>query len=106
MKNVLCALEEWFLGNCDGDWEHCMGITIETLDNPGWAVKIYLIGTALEERRFEKIEVEHDESNWIYCRVEQGFFKGFGGPQNLRDILSIFLEWAASHNGDREPRPT
>ena len=30
----------WFASHCDGDWEHDLGIRIETLDNPGWAMDV------------------------------------------------------------------
>ena len=36
----LSYLTAWFARQCDGDWEHDLGIRIETLDNPGWAVDI------------------------------------------------------------------
>jgi len=29
-------LETWFASMCNGDWEHTYGITLETVDNPGW----------------------------------------------------------------------
>ena len=38
--DALNWINGWFQSNCDGDWEHGFGITIETLDNPGWCVKI------------------------------------------------------------------
>ena len=46
---VLNAVNEWFQSQCDGDWEHDYGITIETLDNPGWSVEIYLYETELQD---------------------------------------------------------
>ena len=41
-------LERWYQAQCDGDWEHHSGVTIETLDNPGWLVKIDLRGVEPE----------------------------------------------------------
>jgi len=35
MQNLLQFLQEWYLEQCNGDWEHEFGIKIETLDNPG-----------------------------------------------------------------------
>lgn len=40
--NDITWLEAWYQQNCDGYWEHSYGIEIETLDNPGWHVKIDL----------------------------------------------------------------
>lgn len=36
-------LQNWYSSNCDGDWEHDYGITIETIDNPGWNIKIDVV---------------------------------------------------------------
>jgi Immunity protein 53 len=33
-------LQVWYLAQCDGDWEHRHGVTIGTLDNPGWSLRI------------------------------------------------------------------
>ena len=29
-------LQGWYMAHCDDDWEHSFGVTIETIDNPGW----------------------------------------------------------------------
>ncbi|MDQ7778906.1 MAG: Imm53 family immunity protein, partial [Planctomycetota bacterium] len=50
--NALIELQKWFAGHCNGDWEHGAGITITTLDNPGWGVDISLEGTELENKPF------------------------------------------------------
>lgn len=42
--DVLGRLERWYAAQCNGDWEHTYGITIETLDNPGWTFK-WSLGT-------------------------------------------------------------
>ena len=41
-SNLIHWIEKWYKGNCNGDWEHSYGITIETLDNPGWDFTIDL----------------------------------------------------------------
>jgi hypothetical protein len=86
-------LENWYLSNCDGDWEHQYGITIESLDNPGWRVLIDLTGTKLEQIGFEKINNAESESKWIVCKVENNKFIGAGGPQQLTEVLNIFIDW-------------
>ncbi len=47
MREMEC-INKWFEEQCNGDWEHIYGIKIYTLDNPGWAVKIDLYDTDLE----------------------------------------------------------
>ena len=32
-------LMQWYLGECNNDWEHTYGVEIGTLDNPGWSQK-------------------------------------------------------------------
>jgi Immunity protein 53 len=107
MTDELSWLQQWFATQCDGAWEHGFGITIETLDNPGWSVKICVEGTALESARFDLVKSETSETDWILCRIverQQGplppswqnyrRFEGFGGVRNLPDILRTFRTWA------------
>ena len=44
---MLTWLEGWYTRCCDGEWEHRYGVCIETLDNPGWLIRIDLTGTDL-----------------------------------------------------------
>jgi hypothetical protein len=41
-RGALERLQRWYLGECNGDWEHSYGVRIDTLDNPGWIVTIDL----------------------------------------------------------------
>jgi len=43
----LTWLQAWYPVQCDGDWEHEFGVRVETLDNPGWSLRIDLDGTAM-----------------------------------------------------------
>ncbi|MEU4549059.1 Imm53 family immunity protein [Nonomuraea dietziae] len=43
----LTSLQSWYASCCDDDWEHSYGVTIGTLDNPGWCMKIDLVDTSL-----------------------------------------------------------
>lgn len=36
------ALERWYASQCNGEWEHSYGVWIDSLDNPGWQVRISL----------------------------------------------------------------
>ncbi len=83
-------LEEWYYSNCDNDWEHTYGISIGTLDNPGWTVEIDLKGTPLENLDFDEIEIERTKNNWVVCSVVNNQFIAQGGPRNLSEILDIF----------------
>ncbi|MED1785455.1 immunity 53 family protein [Brevibacillus fortis] len=90
-------LENYYSSNCDGDWEHGYGITICTIDNPGWSIKVNLRETPLENKRpFQKYVVERTENDWVHCRLKDGCFEAFGGPKNLNEILEFFKQWAES----------
>lgn len=91
----LTWLADWFEAQCDGDWEHQAGITIETSDNPGWIVTIDLEGTALKDAVFTPVaQGIPSEGDWINCGVREGRFVGTGGLPNLETILAVFREWA------------
>lgn len=93
---LLAWLQYWYLRHCDDDWEHSYGVSIDTLDNPGWSVRIDLKGTSLEGRGLARQQIERSESDWIHWWVADGKFEGAGGPQNLTDILLAFRTWAES----------
>ena len=95
------ALQAWYHAQCDGDWEHDFGVQIETLDNPGWSLRVALTGTALEHAPFEPIDRSADGDRWIVCRIQGGNFEAFGGPATLSELIGIFTRWAATH-GARE----
>jgi hypothetical protein len=94
----LDRLQAWYLAQCDGDWEHGFGVSIQTLDNPGWQVTVDLKGTSLADLLFLPVArgVEPDEADWVHCKVEGHQFLGHGGAENLGEILRIFLEWAGA----------
>jgi len=91
---ALTQLQRWYSAQCDGDWEHDLGVRIETLDNPGWMVKINLKDTLLEAVEFSEVRQIEDDREWLDCRVTDGEFRGAGGPHMLGAILEIFVRWA------------
>ena len=93
-RDVLAAFQDWFVASCDGEWEHDAGVSIETLDNPGWRVRVSLRDTANAGREYERQEIYRDEHDWIVCWVEKDEFNAACGPHNLGEALSVFLDWA------------
>jgi len=92
---LLRQLQRWYSAQCNGDWEHTYGITIETVDNPGWYFKVEITDTRLADRAFEEIsENEADEKSAFICRVRDGAFIGSCAPDRLHEVISIFLRWA------------
>ena len=91
--NILSWLEEWYSSNCDADWEHFYGVKIETLDNPGWSVKIDLMDTPFENRVFEEYEIDNGDYDWIRCWVKDHIFYGVGDSHKLEMIIKKFKEY-------------
>jgi len=89
----LVWLQGWFAGHCDGDWEHDRGITIETLDNPGWRVRIELGGTEQQSVAFDRTEVHRAEHDWYELWVDGTGFEAACGPLNLGEVIHAFRAW-------------
>ena len=98
--NTLARLQTWYSNRCNDEWEHSSGISIQSCDNPGWWVKINLIGTPLQSQTFIEIAEGIDAKRfalgprWLSCRTEDGTWHGAGDETKLEGILEIFLVWA------------
>ena len=97
MSKIISDLENWFSMQCDGNWEHGEGITIETLDNPGWSMKVSLDGTLLQDKSFVPIKRgdpdDVNDTDWIDCYKKDDFFIAYGGREMLEEIIRIFIDW-------------
>jgi hypothetical protein len=93
----LQRLQAWYAEQCNGSWEHECGVKIESIDDPGWRVRVGLRGTPLHAHDFTELERLHAGEEWVHCRVRNGCFEGYGGPQMLEEIVKIFLAWADTH---------
>jgi len=92
MNDIVLRLQCWYAHQCNGTWEHARGITIETLDNPGWKVEIDLAGTKWENLAWKELKVERADDDWINCSKQNGIFQGYGDSSKLVAILNDFLE--------------
>jgi immunity protein 53 of polymorphic toxin system len=92
--SVISRIQNFFLGLCDGEWEHGEGLKIETLDNPGWQVIFDLDGTELGPVTLPRVCTERGDGDWVDYWKNDHIFHGTCGPQNLEELLSHFLEWA------------
>jgi hypothetical protein len=100
-NDTLAWLQEWYLGRCDGDWEHQFGIEIGTLDNPGWRVEIDLSATDLDSATFTPMNVERSEHDWFSCQVADARFRISCGARNLGEALEVFRRWAGEQSFER-----
>lgn len=97
MTDELGFLETWYRAQCNGYWEHAYGMTIETLDTPGWLVTIDLAETPLEDRSMEPLRQENSDKDWLVCTVERKRFRGQGDSAKLTAILEVFRHWVSSN---------
>ena len=67
-------IQGWYAAQCNGDWEHQYGLSIDTLDNPGWSVTVDLNGTSLEHIVFQTVHEDKGEDDWIICEVSGNKF--------------------------------
>lgn len=95
MMDSIVRLQQWYLAQCNGSWEHHFGVKIDTLDNPGWSFIVDLHGTRHQDAPLERIEIEKSENDWLHCWKEESRFLGMGGPVNLNDIIEQFLAFVS-----------
>jgi hypothetical protein len=99
-EDLLRALQSWYARQCDGEWEHRSGVKIETCDNPGWWVRVDLVGTELQARPFQRLAENVDEAGfpqgerWLHCSIQDGVWHGAGDETKLPILLQTFLTWA------------
>jgi hypothetical protein len=101
IMELLKRLQNWYQSHCDGDWEHSYGVTIDTLDNPGWRVSVDLTDTLLENVQFKSVKTGDSESKndfWIDCRKLDETYIGMGSADSLETLLTIFLDWAEANS--------
>lgn len=100
MDAPLFRLQNWYTQQCNGDWEHGSGVHIETLDNPGWRIRINVESTPLENRPFDTVEhglTNDAATDWHRVWVKDNRFEGAGDPSKLVFLLKSFLDWADNH---------
>jgi hypothetical protein len=89
--NIISELESWYSQQCDSTWEHQYGISIGTLDNPGWSVRICLSETPYSDLSLEPVLVERTDDDWVHYKIDSGVFCANGGPKNLGEMLEYFI---------------
>ena len=96
---ILQWLQWWYLAHCDDVREHDHGIDIDTLDNPGWRVRIDLNRTELYGRKLDlPLTSRENKNDWIQVKCDGEIFEGFGGANNLEEILAVFRRFAEGRN--------
>jgi elongation factor P hydroxylase len=93
----LSWLQDWYVSQCNGDWEHESGVGIGTLDDPGWSMEVDLTNTSLENAAFTKVAIKRSEHDWLFCEVVNRKFKAACGPRNLAEAIDTFRAWTEAN---------
>jgi len=94
--DLLDWLTDWYASNCNRDWEHTYGISIGTLDNPGWSMIIDLIDTPLEGRQLAEISMNNSDNDWYTISSTGEQFTGYGDEKKLNVLIGQFKTFAES----------
>jgi len=101
---VWSELLEWWQKQCDGEWEREFGLTVQSMADPGWIVKVDLAYTNYNLTKFKPVSTKSSDADWMECKIEQAgvwspdaefcHFVGMGGSNNLENIIRYFLDHA------------
>ncbi|WP_379952977.1 immunity 53 family protein [Dokdonia sp. R78006] len=89
---IIDWIQDWFKGNCDGDWEQGEVIQITTLDNPGWELEIDVSNTSLAMITIPWILNENSKDDWYGVKIENQRFSASGDAGKLKFLLGLFRE--------------
>lgn len=102
-KTSLQKLQDWYASRCNGEWELTYGMTIETINIPGWRIMIDLEETGLSGSDFEEITRHKEgEVQYIHCSIINNQFIGICAPQKLDETVQIFLDGADENRPEKE----
>jgi hypothetical protein len=90
----LGALQAWYGAQCNGDWEQRYGVTISTLEESGWQLRVDLVGTSLEGCEVPRDLTVRAEGDWLEIWSDGYTFSANGGPANLSELLAEFAGFA------------
>lgn len=90
--SIVDWIQQWYINQCDGEWEHEYGIKVYTVDNPGWSVVIDLNHTTLEDLEMPYQLFEKSEDDWYGFSIQKNAYKASGDPTKLELLLKKFKE--------------
>lgn len=95
---------EWYNSHCDQSWEHQYGVSLQTLDNPGWLLRVDLIHTDLQGSTMTEVREGiapqgHPVSpRWLHCFVIDNQFRGACDPTQVARLFQLFRQFRCSKN--------
>ena len=97
-------LVHWYIGQCNGIWEHeHFGFLIETMDNPALKLVVDLNGTTFENVKFKTVErgLESDDA-WLTCeKTSDNRFEGYCSPNLIGELIGEFVAWTEEVSSDK-----
>ncbi|MFO0948082.1 MAG: immunity 53 family protein [Planctomycetota bacterium] len=96
-------LQQWYESQCDGQWEHAYGVSIESLDNPGWLVRIDLRGSPAEGKKYSEeafglLDGNLTATRWYEIKVVENVFEAAGS--DLPFLMDRFFQWIGQFEDD------
>jgi hypothetical protein len=91
---VLDTLRAWYAAQCDGNWEQRYGVTISTLEDSGWQLRVDLVRTQLEGVEIPRDLTVRGEGDWLEVWSDGFTFYGNGGVENLGELVAAFAGFA------------
>ncbi|PJK07714.1 rhodanese-related sulfurtransferase [Lysobacteraceae bacterium NML95-0200] len=95
-RNFIKELQDWYIEQCNDDWEHSYGVRIDTLDNPGWDISIDLNDTRWSDIEISLNRFDDSDLNWYQYQVAGGKYLACGGPFLLEKLIQIFFDEVVS----------
>lgn len=83
-------VQDWYSAQCDEEWEHAYGVTIKTLDNPGWIFEIDIVDTDVDGRRLTKVLIEPGPGQWIWAWCDGRKYSSACDPLSLEEAFGRF----------------
>jgi len=93
MDNIISWIQKWYATQCNGDWEHSFGVTIDNVDNPGWRVSIDIDDTLIPYEDFEGKIQDKGDDDWYSLRIKDKKFIGVGDSNKLEFLLMAFRKY-------------
>jgi hypothetical protein len=90
----LGPLQAWYAAQCNGEWERQYGVTVSTLEEAGWQLRVDLVGTRLEGAELARDLTVRAEGDWLEVWSDGFTFNANGGAANLSELLAEFVGFA------------
>lgn len=93
--SLISMLEHWYSSKCDGDWEHTGGVSLTTLDNPGWLLEFkYFDWEAVDLSKVDELNFgvigEADCAVFSWDEKSRNL-RIFCGPKSLSKALKVLV---------------